>query len=138
MVIIASPKQDVADWGVTVVGPNKVVIGTKLPVTKNNETVMIEDEIVATWWQLVMRKNRNQAEMNGVVAGKKDFVTTVRNGVVQTTRVVARNGGATSTITHVCKNSHERSMVVKRNVSDTSSFKHVGKINPATSAGVVV
>lgn len=49
--MVAGPKQDVADKGLTVPGPKEAVAG-------KDENVAEEDELLATWRRLVVR-NKN-------------------------------------------------------------------------------
>lgn len=101
MVIVASPKQAVADEGAIFTGPHKVIVGSELSIAKNNEAITNEDEIVTAWRKLVARKNRIDAEKDRVIAGKKTFVATIRNKVTRT--LVVQNGGAMSLFRHVTK-----------------------------------
>lgn len=85
-----------------------------------------------------MRKIRNDTEKDGVVAGKKNFVATVQTRVARTLGVIAQNGGATSTITHMDKITLAIGVeVVAKNGDATSAITRVGKINPAMGAEVV-
>lgn len=46
--MVASPKQAVADQEVSVAGPNQAVVGVK-------HIVVIEDRLVSTWRQMLVR-----------------------------------------------------------------------------------
>lgn len=87
--IVASPKQDVANQEVSVAGP-------KQAVARTNHIVAPEDEVVVAWRRMLTRKSRNDEEENEVAVGNKYFAAAVHSRATQITGVVARNGLVTS------------------------------------------
>lgn len=64
---------------------------------------MTKERLVVTCQQMLVWKNICDAETNQVVVGKKSFLAAVPRGAAQTTGLVTRNGGATTTLMHMGK-----------------------------------